>query len=125
MAWRGTFQGKEKVPAMALEAVVDSRLWFWHAYFGMPSANNDLNVLDHSPLFRNLLNGTAPEVKFTVDGVMYMMGYYLANGIYPDWKIIVKTISDPEGCKKQYFATKQEAQRKDIKGAFSVLQVSH
>ena len=64
------FQGKVKVPTMALEAVVDSRLWFWHAYFSMPSTNNDLNVLDHCPLFRNLLTGTAPEVEFTVNGVM-------------------------------------------------------
>ena len=83
MAWRGAFKGKEKVPTMALEVVVDSRLWFWHAYFGMPSANNDLNVIDCSPLFRNLLNRTAPEVKFTLNGVMNMMGYYLADGIYP------------------------------------------
>ncbi|GKD28029.1 putative ribonuclease H-like domain-containing protein, partial [Tanacetum coccineum] len=28
-----------------LEAVVDQQLWFWHAYFGVPGANNDLNVL--------------------------------------------------------------------------------
>jgi len=56
---------------------------------------------------------------------MCMMGYYLANGIYPDWKIMVKTISDPEGCKKQHFVTKQEVQRKDIEQAFGVLQVSH
>ncbi len=30
MAWRGAYQGKERVPTIALEAVADHRLWFWH-----------------------------------------------------------------------------------------------
>jgi len=95
MAWRGAYQGKEKVPTIALEAVVDSCLWFWHAYFGVPGSNNDLNILYRSPLFKNLLNGSAPEVTFTVNGTVYTMGYYLVDGIYPEWKIFVKTISEP------------------------------
>ena len=42
---RGAYQGKEGVATIALEAAVDCRLWFWHAWFGMPGANNDLNIL--------------------------------------------------------------------------------
>lgn len=40
-----------KYPTLMLEAVSDQRLWIWHAYFGVPGANNDLNVLYGSPIF--------------------------------------------------------------------------
>ncbi|GJR50728.1 putative nuclease HARBI1 [Tanacetum coccineum] len=40
-----------KYPTIMLEAVADQRLWIWHAYFGVPGANNDLNVLYGSSLF--------------------------------------------------------------------------
>ena len=52
-AHRGAFQGKDGVATVALEAAVDCRLWFWHAWFGIPGANNDLNILDRSPFFRD------------------------------------------------------------------------
>jgi hypothetical protein len=42
------------------------------------------------------------------------MGYYLADGIYPSWATFVKTIPEPQGMKKKYFAEVQEACRKDV-----------
>ena len=125
VAWRGAFQGKEGVPTVALEAVVDHRLWFWHAWFGMPGSNNDLNILDRSPLFEDLSHGRAPQVTFTANGKEYTQGYYLADGIYPSWKIFVKTISEPQNPKRQLFSQCQEGQRKDVEHAFGVLQVSY
>ena len=50
------------------------------------------------------------------------MRYYLADGIYPKWSSIVQTIHEPVGSKKKYFATQQEAYRKNVKHAFGVLQ---
>lgn len=51
--WHGQFMDKDRDRSIILEAVADQRLWFWHAYFGLPGSNNDLNVLDRSPLVQN------------------------------------------------------------------------
>nr|GFB95003.1 protein ALP1-like [Tanacetum cinerariifolium] len=48
-------------------------------------ANNDINVLDNSSLFDDLLDDLAPAVPYVVNGVEYRNGYYLADGIYPEW----------------------------------------
>ncbi|OWZ22760.1 LOW QUALITY PROTEIN: hypothetical protein PHMEG_0002478 [Phytophthora megakarya] len=53
-----------------------------HSY-GMSDANNDLNVLRRSPLLDDVVNGVAPKVYFTVNGVTYDQAYYLRDGIYP------------------------------------------
>ncbi|XP_010495651.1 PREDICTED: uncharacterized protein LOC104772772 [Camelina sativa] len=97
-------------------------LWIWHAYFGMPGTNNDINVLESSHLFSNLAQGIAPPAHYIIQGKDYNMGYYLADGIYPKWSTIVQTIHEPRCPKKRYFATKQEAYRKYVERAFGVLQ---
>ncbi|XP_024009204.1 uncharacterized protein LOC112084190 [Eutrema salsugineum] len=66
--------------------------------------------------------GIAPPAHFVIQGKEYDMGYYLADGIYPKWLTIVQTIHEPVGSKKKYFATQQEACRKDVEQAFGVLQ---
>ena len=103
-AHRGAFQGKDGVATVALEAAVDCRLWFWHAWFGMPGANNDLNIFDRSPFFRDLTAGRTPAVNFTINNKEHNLGYYLVDGIYPDWHIFVKTISEPQGGKRAHFS---------------------
>ncbi|GJT61267.1 putative nuclease HARBI1 isoform X2 [Tanacetum coccineum] len=50
-----------KYPTLMLEAVADKKLWIWHAYFGVPEANNDLNVLYGSSLFDVEIANIAPE----------------------------------------------------------------
>ncbi|XP_057420293.1 uncharacterized protein LOC130714408 [Lotus japonicus] len=85
-------------------------------------SNNDINVLNQSPVFNDVLSGNAPMVNFSVNGTMYHMGYYLADGIYPLWSTFVKTISMPQGEKRQKFAKRQEAARKDVERAFDILQ---
>ncbi|GKD39442.1 ALP1-like protein [Tanacetum coccineum] len=54
----------KKYPTIMLEAVASQDLWIWHAFFGMAGANNNINVLDNSPLFDDLLNDTAPVLPY-------------------------------------------------------------
>jgi hypothetical protein len=114
--------GHVKEPTNILEAVASHDLWIWHALFGLPGSNNDINVLHRSHLFDILAQGDAPAVKYTLNRHNYDMGYYLADVIYPNWSTFVKTIKAPSSLKAKYFATAQEAQRKDVKCAFGVLQ---
>ncbi|GKC59919.1 ALP1-like protein isoform X1 [Tanacetum coccineum] len=96
--------------------------YIWHAYFGVPGANNDLNVLYGSPLFDDEIADIAPECPFVVNGHTYRKCYYLADGIYPAWSTFVKTFSVARDEKTLKFKRVQEAARKDIERAFGVLQ---
>ncbi|WOG81843.1 hypothetical protein DCAR_0100997 [Daucus carota subsp. sativus] len=69
-----------------------------------------------------LAEGRGPEVRYTINGHEYNMGYYPADGIYPSWPTFVKTIPKPHGNKRKYFAIAQESVRKDVERAFGVLQ---
>ncbi|XP_028068936.1 uncharacterized protein LOC114271522 [Camellia sinensis] len=64
----------------------------------------------------------APQVDYSINGNDYTMGYYLADGIYPQWSTFVKTIPSPRGNKQIHFAKAQESARKDVERAFGVLQ---
>ena len=122
-AWRGMFtRGDKGVPTMILEAVASRNLRIWHFFFGTAGSNNDINVLNRSPLFIDVLKGIAPRVHFTVNGKQYDTGYYLADRIYPEWAVFVKTIPGPQTQKDKLYAKEQESVRKDVECAFGVLQ---
>ena len=108
----GQYAGRCRSPTIILETVADYDLWIWHAYFGMPGTNNDINVLESSPLFSNLAQGIAPPANYRIQGKEYDMGYYLADSIYPKWFTIVRTIHESRTAKKKYFVTKQESCQK-------------
>jgi len=122
LEWQGEYKGYMEEPTISLEVVASNDLWIWHALFGMSGSHNDINVLHWSPLFAKLAEGRAPEVNYTINGHDYTMDYYLADGIYPSWATLVKSISQPMGNKNKYFAKAQEATRKDVERAFGVLQ---
>jgi hypothetical protein len=100
-AWQGVYVGKEKEPTIVLEAVASYDLWIWHAFFGLPGSMNDLNVLDHSSLFHGYYTHDFPEVRYTINGRTYDQGYYLADGIYPNYSKLVKSLSWPQGEKEK------------------------
>ncbi|XP_033129448.1 putative nuclease HARBI1 [Brassica rapa] len=121
-AWKGQYARGHGKPTIVLEAVASQDLWIWHAFFGLPGTLNDLNVLDRSPVFDNLLEGRAPRVRYMVNNHMYKLAYYLTDGIYPKWSIFIQTITLPQSPKQQLFAQVQESVRKDVERAFGVLQ---
>ncbi|GJZ66423.1 hypothetical protein Tco_0623119 [Tanacetum coccineum] len=123
VSWQGQYgRGDKKYPTIMLEAVASQDLWIWHAFYGMAGANNDINVLDNSPLFDDLLDDLAPVVPYVVNGVQYRNGYYLADGIYPEWASFVKSFTVATDPKHTYFKQRQESARKDVERAFGVLQ---
>uniref|UniRef100_A0A0D3BW55 DDE Tnp4 domain-containing protein n=1 Tax=Brassica oleracea var. oleracea TaxID=109376 RepID=A0A0D3BW55_BRAOL len=91
---------------------IDCMHWAWKncptAWKGQYSRGtlNDINVLDHSLVFDDIINGQAPQVNFSVNEREYHLAYYFTD----------------EGPKAVLFAQRQEAVRKDVERAFGVLQ---
>ncbi|GKE48708.1 ALP1-like protein isoform X1 [Tanacetum coccineum] len=85
-------------------------------------ANNDLTVLNNSPLFDDLLDGIDPVAPFECNGVTFEKGYYLADDIYPQWVSFVKSFTVASSEKNVLYKRKQKGARKDIERAFGVLQ---
>uniref|UniRef100_A0A0D2ZXZ3 DDE Tnp4 domain-containing protein n=1 Tax=Brassica oleracea var. oleracea TaxID=109376 RepID=A0A0D2ZXZ3_BRAOL len=74
-AWKGQYSRGSGKPTIVLEAVASYDLWIWHAFFGPPGTLNDINVLDRSPVFDDIIKGEASQVTFHVNGREYHMAY--------------------------------------------------
>ncbi|XP_057779627.1 uncharacterized protein LOC130998214 [Salvia miltiorrhiza] len=123
VAWYGAYtRGDQGEPTIILEAVASQDLWIWHAFFGVAGSNNDINVLHQSTLFNDILAGHEAAVHFLANNSHHTRGYYLTDGIYPDWPVFVKSFRFPNDEKKRRFKVMQEAARKDVERAFGVLQ---
>jgi hypothetical protein len=79
-------------------------------------------VLKRSPVFAGLAEGNVPSVSYEIMGHAYTKGYYLADGIYPQWPVFVNTHHEPKEEKYSRFVEEQEACRKDVEQVFGVLQ---
>ena len=111
-AWKGMYSRGTRKPTIVLEAVASSDLWIWHAFFGAPGTMNDLNILDRSPVFDEIINVNAPEVNFYVNGREYHLAYYLADGIYPKWATFIQSIRLPQGQRIVYLlSTKKPCEK--------------
>ncbi|XP_022553853.1 putative nuclease HARBI1, partial [Brassica napus] len=121
-AWKGQYTRGSGKPKIVLEAVASHDLWIWHAFLGAPGTLNDINVLDRSPVFDDILQGRVPRLEYVVNGHMHNLAYYLTDGIYPKWSTFIQSISLLQGPKAELFAKVQEATRKNVERAFGVLQ---
>ncbi|XP_023762362.1 uncharacterized protein LOC111910771 [Lactuca sativa] len=122
-AWRGQYmRGDHREPTIILEAIASHDLWIWHAFFGPAGANNDINLLDSSPVFNDIYIGKSHDVPFQANGVAYKRGYYLTDGIYPPLSVFVKSFTCPNDPKRKKFKEAQESAKKDVERAFGVLK---
>ncbi|XP_021980383.1 uncharacterized protein LOC110876522 [Helianthus annuus] len=122
-AWRGQYmRGDHQHPTIMLEAVASADLWIWHAFFGIAGSSNDINVLDLSPIFDDIVNGTTPDSSFHLRGTTYKLGDYLADGIYPEYATMVKAYNTPVGEKHVIYTSAQMSARKDVERAFDILK---
>ncbi|XP_076960655.1 uncharacterized protein LOC143637084 [Bidens hawaiensis] len=122
-AWRGQYTcGDHEVPKVSLQAIFSHNLWIWSANFGSVGSNNDINVLNASPVLEYYISRSIHVLPFYANDTFYRHGYYLGDGMYPEYSIIVKTFQDPIEEKRDYFKKKQESARKDIERCFRVLK---
>jgi hypothetical protein len=120
---RGQYKrGDHQYPTIMLEATASNDLWIWHSFFGPLGSNNDINVLNQSPLYVSERNGTAPNISFILGGRLYKRGYYLTDGIYPRYLTFVKAYPYPTDPKEKKFKKLQESARKDVERAFGRLK---
>jgi hypothetical protein len=83
----------------------------------------NINILKRLPLFKSTLEGTSWTIDFNVNGNNYQNDYYLVDGIYPPWAMLIK----PKGLLSansvvKFLTKRQEALRKDIKQTFRILK---
>ena len=85
IAWQGQYRrGDHCKPTIILEVVTSQDLWIRHAYYGVTGSSNDINVLNQSPVFNDVLQGRVHLVQFIINETPYNIRYYLANGVYRD-----------------------------------------
>jgi hypothetical protein len=72
-------------------------------YFGVAGPNNDINILEQSPIIEGFISGSAPFSLFYANGNYHPPGYYLGDGIYPEYSFIAKTFRDPIDEKRAHF----------------------
>lgn len=70
---------KKDCPTLILEDVASIELWIWDKIYDVVGSNNDINVLNQSPLFNEHLNNVSPVVIFRANDTLCQMGYYIAT----------------------------------------------
>jgi hypothetical protein len=103
------------------KAKVPIKLLFWKQ---SPAGSlNDINNLIKSSIVSLILDGSfnIQTTPYTIDGTKRDWLYFLVDGIYPAYSIFISMFHHPQNDVEKYFATCQEACRKDIERAFGVL----
>jgi len=123
VGWKGNYVSAGEKPALRMGAVCDDYMYCWHLGFGNPGSKNDLNIFYASNLFRSIFQGLWPPSRpqKTIAGFFLSWFYYLTDGVYPDWRVFIKTNKHPKNRKKKNFGKQQEVVRKAIERFFGVL----
>ena len=119
----GQHKGHAEGVTLILEAIADYNCYIMYANFGDPGSLNDINVLDKSSIVGAMIDGTFDTTitPYEINGTVRDWLYFLADGIYPDWSVFVKTYADPVDSRTKTFAKHQEGARKDVERAFGIV----
>ncbi|XP_057793673.1 uncharacterized protein LOC131010251 [Salvia miltiorrhiza] len=93
----------------------------WHDAYTRGDQGEPTLILK-SPLFSDVLDGTAAPVIFEANRHYYQMGYYLCDGLYPEWCCFVKSPPMVTNPNEARFKKMQQSAQKDVERAFGVLQ---
>jgi hypothetical protein len=91
-------------------------------FFEVADSNNNINVLNQSPLFIDVIRGCTLKVSFIGNGREHHMRYYLIDDIYPSWPVFVKGVNVPQQEKYRFFSMKQASVKKDMECDFGLLK---
>ncbi|PXF49586.1 hypothetical protein BWQ96_00656 [Gracilariopsis chorda] len=103
--------------------VCDDLLRIWHVMFGTPGAKDDLSIMEQSNLYNAVRGGKWPPIRqpTCIAGLTVNWFYYLADGIYPDFRIFMKPLSNPRTKKETMYSQHQLAAQKAVESVFGVL----
>lgn len=120
---QGFMKGKDGRSEVRMEVVCSLDLWIWGFSFGLPGALNDLIILEVSPHFARVLSGHFLYVSpsYQIAEITIDWFYYLTDGIYPWWKIFIKSLSEASDQKTKMFSRTKEGVRTCVKSVFGVV----
>ena len=121
IAWQGMYQDRNKKRSIVAEAIAGHDTYIFQAFVGLPGSLNDINIMGRTDTQRKYMHSAAIDVKFKLASQEFTGAYFLADGIYPDYPYLMKTIPEPVNRKQKLFAQTQEGVRKDVERAFGRL----
>ncbi|XP_052623594.1 uncharacterized protein LOC111886905 [Lactuca sativa] len=80
------------------------------------------NAAASSQQSRDVNGGKRDDSSFQGRGTPYKYGYYLVDGIYPEYVVFVKSFTTPHGSRRKKFKRAQERARKDVERVFGALK---
>ena len=118
MAWQGMYQDRNHKKSIVAEAICGHDMYFYQVYVGLPGSLNDINIMGQTTMQSNYFESGAIDMTYMVGGEEFTGAYFLADGIYPDFPYLVKTVAEPITMQEKLFAKVQEGCRKDVERAF-------
>ena len=115
------YQDRNKKRSIVAEAIAGHDMYIFQAFLGLPGSLNDINIMGRTDTQRKYMHSAAIDMKFKLASQEFTGAYLLADGIYPDYPYLMKTIPEPVNMKQKLFATTQEGVRKDVERTFGRL----